>query len=245
MNNFIQMAGATLRKGFNTLSSFWRPSGSGVAGAGAKLGASVASGFFPAEQREKIVPSNVSVNPVATFLGYRPTAPQAETLRQPFLGWVSSNIKSSYDKAAAAFRNFVNTKKTAKALNTLRDTALQTAQAGIASVGTSLVNFFQEKWGLTPRPSEVNDTVYSNESQSNAISTKPSGLMDFFGLQPSQPSGSYFIGNPQTEPMPASPIISTGDYPPQGTATSGGNIMPILMIGGVLFAAYFFMKRRA
>ena len=76
--------------------------------------------------------------------------------------------------------------------------------------------------------------------------------MHVFKTPVHQPVGSYFIGNPQSNPIPATSLNNASDYPggagmvvmPGASSAAGGfNLMPMLLIGGVVVAGWFFLRR--
>ena len=229
-----------LKQGFNTVATAFVPGGSTTV----KAIGYATSGFFPAEQREKVVSSNVSNTPYTSFFGYRPVTPEVQTLRSPFVNWWQQKI---YEPAKKWYMGYKTADLGRQAANTLA----QTAQIGIAKVGASLTDYFIGKWGLSTRAKEAGDQYsYYNEGQSNAPATTPAAGGFFDAI--TQPLGSFFIGNPQSAPIPAGSITGVPDYPssagvvvvPTATTGAGGtNLMPILLIAGVGLAIFLFMRK--
>ena len=233
-NKYIRNASATLGRGLNTLANFWFPLGWGTR-VGMKIVAGGASGFFPAEQREKIVDSNVSKQPYTSYFGFRPTAPEAPTLRTPFQQWWQTKVVKPVKDYYMGFKTQELGRESAKVLT-------EVATTGIRRIGDSLTDHYMTKWGLKPRPSEPGDRyAYLNQGQSRAPATEvsPAG---FFGMYPSQPVGSYFMGNPQSSPMPVNVVVEKSDYPGAAGAPAGISPVILLVIAGIVLFITFRKK---
>lgn len=240
MNNFITMSGSFLKQGFSTVADAFFPGGR----AAASITTRGVGSFFPAEQREKVVPSIVSNQPYTTFVGYRPITPEVQTLRSPFANWWQTKIV----QPVATWYQGQKIKDISKSFS---NTLVTAADAGIKKLGASLTDYYINKWGLQVRPVEPKDPYgYYNTNVSKAPAVTDM-VKDFFTMYPSQPAGSYFIANPQSSPMPATPIDPRSDYPggagtviiPAAGSTGGGlNIMPFLIIGGIVGVVYFLRK---
>jgi len=231
----LTQAGGLLKQGWNVLGN----STSWVADKVSYAGDFYKNKFFPTSQKTSIVSSNVSTQPYTGFFGFRPTAPESQTVNAPwYQTWWDNSVKSSeiiWDKVTGMFRS-EKQKAAGKTINTLWQTAGDLAVKAI----NTLPSYFDQKWNLTPRSGggdNIGNTplvqntpvVYSEPGQSNAPVTTPglfSDLISFF-QEGSQPQGSYSIG-----------------YPQQAAIPSGGgmNLTTIGIFLGLGVSAYFIFK---